>query len=202
MAEWLKWTLGISIIVVAVGISIATAGLATPISASLGGGLFGAIVGGAAAGAIGGAVAGFGISVGMQGISNDFNIDFGEAGKSALTGAISGAIAGGAFGGIRHLTSVNKAANSISGLSKAQSNLDKALSPLKNVKSLSGTFSSGTNIARTVGQAASNYNSAYIAFANAQIVHIIAKSALELALYSGGQFLLKQAIGYGMNMVW
>jgi len=93
MPDWLKWALGITIIVGAVALSILTAGLAAPIAASVGGGLFGAIVGGAVAGAIGGAIAGFGISIGMQGINKGFdNIDWHEVGKATLSGAISGFI--------------------------------------------------------------------------------------------------------------
>ena len=127
MPEWLKWVLGILIIVVAVGLSIVTMGLATPISAALGGGLAGAILGGAVAGAIGGAIAGFGISVGLQGISKGFeNIDWKQVGFDTLSGAVSGAIAGGLFGGLQHVASASKVASGLSGLANAQNNFNKA----------------------------------------------------------------------------
>ena len=71
LPTWAKWTLGITIIAASVGLSIATAGLATPIASAVGGGLFGAVVGGATAGAIGGAIASFGVSVGAQGFLKD-----------------------------------------------------------------------------------------------------------------------------------
>ncbi|MDR3293369.1 MAG: RHS repeat-associated core domain-containing protein, partial [Clostridiales bacterium] len=69
MPNWLKWTLGIVIIVAAVVLSVASAGLLTallaPIGVAVGGGLLGAIVVGAVVGAVGGAIAGFGISIDM-----------------------------------------------------------------------------------------------------------------------------------------
>lgn len=197
MPSWLKWTLGIVIIVAAVAASILTAGLAAPIAAGVGGGLFGAIIGGAVAGAIGGAIAGFGISVGMQAIANDFDIDWNQVGKATLSGAISGFIAGGVLGGIKHVVSAAKVANSISGLSKAQANLDKAFAPLKNVKTLSTMAHSGSNIAQTVSQAAANYNVAYNALINAQVIN----SIVEFAFYPTAQFLFKQLIGLGINQL-
>ena len=202
MPEWLQWTLGGLIVVGAIALSICTAGLATPIATAVGGGLFGAIVGGAVAGAIGGAIAGFGVSIGTQAITNGFeNINWSDVGKSTASGAISGFIAGGVFGGIKYAYSAKSLANSVSGLSKAQSSLDNAWKPLSNVKNLANMPFSGANIARTVGQAAANYNAAYTNLIFAGVNNTIAKLAFT-GLYAGAQFGLKQLIGYGINQIW
>ena len=104
---WWDWLLGIVVIVAAVGLSIMTAGLATPISAALGGGLFGSIVGGAVAGAVGGAIASFGISVATQGMANGFsNINWAQAANETLKGAIFGAILGGVVSGTQYLAAI------------------------------------------------------------------------------------------------
>lgn len=60
---------------------------------------------------------------------------------------------------------------------------------------------SGANIARTVGQAAANYNSAYANLIFAGVNNTIAKLAFT-GLYAGAQFGLKQLIGYGINQIW
>ena len=202
MPEWLQWTLGGLIVVGAIALSICTAGLATPIATAVGGGLFGAIVGGAVAGAIGGAIAGFGVSIGTQAITNGFkNINWSDVGKSTASGAISGFIAGGVFGGIKYAYSAKSLANSVSGLSKAQSSLDNAWKPLSNVKNLANMPFSGANIARTVGQAAANYNAAYTNLIFAGVNNTIANLAFA-GMYAGAQFGLKQLIGYGINQIW
>jgi len=202
MPEWLQWTLGGLIVVGAIALSICTAGLATPIATAVGGGSFGAIVGGAVAGAIGGAIAGFGVSYGSQVIEKGFqDTDWNAVIKSTVSGAISGAIAGGVFGWIKHAHSVKSLANSVSGLSKAQSSLDNAWKPLSNVKNLANMPFSGANIARTVGQAAANYNAAYANLIFAGVNNTIAKLAFT-GLYAGAQFGLKQLIGCGINLIW
>lgn len=87
-------------------------------------------------------------------------------------------------------------ASRISGLNKAQSNLKNALNPLSNVKKIPGPFS-GTNIARAVGNAASNYNTAYSSVMNAQILNFV----ILKALYPSVQFSFKQLIGHGINQI-
>ena len=193
--KWWEWLLGAVIIVGALALSVVTAGLATPISAALGGGMLGAIVGGAVAGAIGGAIAGFGISVGLQGISNGFNnIDWMQVGKATLSGAISGFIAGGVFGGIKQIISVTKVAKSLSGLNAAQANMDKATLVLKNTPM---AFKGGVMATeRIVAQL--SYNAASASLGMAQSLFDIIKPIISL-MYSGAQFGLKQLIGYGIK---
>ena len=60
---------------------------------------------------------------------------------------------------------------------------------------------SGSNIARTVAQAAANYNSAYSSLVMAQINSKLIELAIKGGL-SGLQFGLKQLIGYGLNQIW
>ena len=60
---------------------------------------------------------------------------------------------------------------------------------------------SSANIARTVGQAAANYNAAYTNLIFAGVNNTIAKLAFT-GLYAGAQFGLKQLIGYGINQIW
>lgn len=116
MPKWLKWLLGITIIVAAVALSIVTVGIAAPITTALGGGVIASI-----------AISGFGLSVGMQGITNGFdNINWGLVGKDTLVGTISGFISGGIFGGIKKLLNAEKVANSLSGVSRAMANADDA----------------------------------------------------------------------------
>ena len=59
----------------------------------------------------------------------------------------------------------------------------------------------GTNIARTVGQAAINYNAAYTDLVIASVDNTIATLAFY-GMYAGAQFGLKQLIGYGINQIW
>ncbi len=120
-------------------------------------------------------------------------------GKSTISGAISGLIAGGVFGGIKHFVTASKIANSVSGIGKAQANLDKAIKPLGNVKTLSNTFYSSSNIASTVGNVANNVNAASTSYVNAQITQTITQFAIEKALYPGAQFLFKQLVAYQIN---
>lgn len=135
--EWWELLLGIAIIVAAVGLTFITGGIGSAIAGAVGHGIWGAIVGGAVVGAINGAITGFGISVGIQGISNGFgNINWGQVGIDTVIGAVSGGIAGGVFGGIKYLYSVEKLANSVSGLKTAQENYAKAAEALKNTPML------------------------------------------------------------------
>ena len=127
MPEWAQWVLGGLIIVGGIALSVATGGLAAPLTAALGGGLMASIAAGAIVGALGGAVAGACFSIGSQAISSGFeNIQWSDVGKSVLSGAISGAISGGIFGGIKYAVNTTQIANSLSGVNSAQARLDSA----------------------------------------------------------------------------
>ena len=196
LPEWAQWVLGGLIIIGGIALSVATGGLVAPLTAALGGGLMASIAAGAIVGALGGAVAGACFSIGSQAISSGFeDIQWSDVGKSALSGAISGAISGGIFGGVKYAVNTTRIANSLSGVNSAQVRLDNAFSSLKNVKNLSGLPFSGSNIARTVAQAATNYNSAYSSLVMAQINSKLIELAIKGGL-SGLQFGLKQLIGY------
>ena len=202
MPKWAQWVLGGLIIVDGIALSVATGGLAVPLTAALGGGLMSSIAAGAIVGALGGAVAGACFSIGSQAISSCFeNIQWSDVGKSALSGAISGAISGGIFGGIKYAVNTTQIANSLSGVNSAQARLDSAFSSLKNVKNLSGLPFSGSNIAITIAQAAANYNSAYSSLVMVQINSKLIELAIKGGLL-GLQFGLKQLIGYGLNQIW
>ena len=202
LPEWAQWVLGGLIIIGGIALSVATGGLVAPLTAALGGGLMASIAAGAIVGALGGAVAGACFSIGSQAISSGFeDIQWSDVGKSALSGAISGAISGGIFGGVKYAVNTTRIANSLSGVNSAQVRLDNAFSSLKNVKNLSGLPFSGSNIARTVAQAATNYNSAYSSLVMAQINSKLIELAIKGGL-SGLQFGLKQLIGYGLNQIW
>ena len=115
LPKWLKWLSGICIIIIAVAVSVATAGIGTAITGALGGGLGASILGGAVGGAISGAIASFGISLGIQGISNGFNnINWVNIGLSTLTGFVSGAILGGIGGAIKYFSSTTKLYRAVS----------------------------------------------------------------------------------------
>ncbi|MBD5583540.1 MAG: hypothetical protein HDQ88_00425 [Clostridia bacterium] len=195
MPNWLKWLLGILIIVTSIAISFATAGLATPIASSLGGGLFGAIIGGAVAGAIGGAVAGFGISLGLQGISQGFNnINWKQVGVDTLSGAISGAIAGGLFGGLKYVASASKVASKMSGLKNAQENFNKASFVLQNtpIKITGGVMATE----RVTAQLA--YNVASTLLGSAQSVARVIEFTIT-QFYRLAQFGLKLFVNYNIK---
>ncbi len=198
MPNWLKWTLGVTIIVAAVALSVATAGLAAPIAAGVGGGLCGAIVGGAVAGAIGGAVAGFGISVGIQGVSKDFeNIDWNKVGKDTAIGAISGAVTGGAFGALKYVTQGGKiVANGISGLKNAQANFDKAALTLKNTQIACKGGVMATS--RIVAQRGYDVASAGLGFAKSTYnIALFSYKAIEYGSKLGSNMLCKYLINGG-----
>ena len=58
-----------------------------------------------------------------------------------------------------------------------------------------------SNIARTIAQSATNYNSSYSSLVMTQINSKLIKLAIKGGL-SGLQFGLKQLIGYGLNQIW
>ena len=113
--KWWDWLLGIVVIVAAIALSVATAGIGTIITGALGSGLTASIIGGAIGGAISGAVASFGTSLAIQGISNGFNnINWVNVGLSTLTGFVSGAILGGIGGAIKYFSSTTKLYRAVS----------------------------------------------------------------------------------------
>ena len=120
---------------------------------------------------------------------------------SGLFGAISGLIAGGVFGGIKHIYFAKNLANSVSVLSKAQSNFDNALKQFGNVKISANMPFESTNIVSTVGQAAANYNAAYTNLVIASVDNMVATFAFY-GIYAAAQFGLKQLINYGINQIW
>ena len=201
MPEWAQFVLGGLIIVGGIALSIATGGLATPLVTTFGGGLIASMTAGAIVGALGGTIAGACFSIGSQVISSGFdNIQWLDVGKSALSGFISGLISGGIFSGIKYAVNTNQIANSLAGVKLAQTRLDNAFLPLKNVENLSKLPFSSSNIARTVSQVAINYNNAYsnliIAQINSKLIELAIKGGL-----SGLQFGLKKLIGYGLNQI-
>jgi len=117
-------------------------------------------------------------------------------GKSALSGAIAGALAGGLFGGIKYGLSAGKIARGVSGLKNAESNLTNAFSPLKNIKSLAKMPFSNTNIFRSIGQAASNFNNAYSAYVFAKATY----TAVNIAA-SATYFLLENLTSELLGLV-
>ena len=125
--EWWEWLLGAAIIVAAVGLSIATAGLASSFSAALGGGFAASMAGGAIASGASGAISAFGISVGSQIIFNGAdNIKWNQVYNDTLNGLASGIAAGAIFGAIRYLFPIDKIASSLSGLDRAQDYYNRA----------------------------------------------------------------------------
>ena len=125
--EWWEWLLGAAIIVAAVGLSIATAGLASSFSAALGSGFAASMAGGAIASGASGAISAFGISVGSQIIFNGAdNIKWNQVYNDTLNGLASGIAAGAIFGAIRYLFPIDKIASSLSGLDRAQDYYNRA----------------------------------------------------------------------------
>ncbi len=120
------------------------------------------------------------MSAGNQIIANGFeNFDWLEVGK----GALAGGIAGGIFGGSQHVLSTKKNADGVSGISKAKARLDDALKPLSNVKKIAKSPFGGANLAKFVGNVASNYNNAYSAYIVAQGVHDIVRVAASASYF-------------------
>ena len=165
MPKWAQWLIGGALIVGAIALTICTAGVGGALSIAMGGGFWATVGSGALVGAVVGAASGALMSAGTQIIANGFeDFSWSEVGKSALIGGLAGGIAGGLFAGIQYGLSAGKIANSVSGLSKAQTRLDQVFKPLRNIKNLSNMPFSGTNIARTIGQGAGSYNNAYSAY--------------------------------------
>ena len=135
------------------------------------------------------------INDGTQLITNGTeNFSWSEFDKSAWTGAITGGIAGGLFAGIKYGLSTKKVANSISGLSKAQTKFNNVIKPLGNVKNLVNSPFSGANIAKTVENVAANYNIAYSAYILAEGTYKIVYATAEV-LYLGFESLTGDLIG-------
>ena len=184
LPQWAEWLIGGALVVGAITLTIATAGVGGALATALGGSLLATIGSGVVVGAAVGAVSGMMINAGTQLITNGTeNFSWSEFGKSAWTGAIAGGIAGGLFAGIKYGLSAGKIANSVSGLSKAQTRLNNVFKPLRNVKSLANAPFSGANIAKTVGNVAANYNSAYSAYILAKGTNAIVNVGMGVAYF-------------------
>jgi hypothetical protein len=95
---WEKIGLTALVVIVVVGLTIATAGLGGAVAAGLGGGFWAAVAGGAVGGAISGAIFGSGYSIASQGITTGYNnFDWEKVGIDTLIGTGSGALMGAAF---------------------------------------------------------------------------------------------------------
>ena len=184
LPQWAEWLIGGALVVGAIALTIVTAGAGGALAAALGGSLLATIGSGVVVGATVGAVSGMMINAGTQLITNGTeNFSWSEFGKSAWTGAIAGGIAGGLFAGIQYGLSAGKIANSVSGLSKAQTRLNNVFKPLGNVKNLANAPFSGANIAKTVGNVAANYNSAYSAYILAKGTNTIVNVGMGVAYF-------------------
>ena len=176
--ERLEWVLGGTLVVGAVALTIATAGLGGAIAGAIGTGFWASVAGGAIAGGIVGAASGAMISAGTQPMTvGAEGFSWNKVGAGALSGLATGAIAGGVFGGITHLYSAKYLAKTVSGLQAAEYDLTNAFGTLRSVNGLSGMPFANANIARAVANAAINYNNAYSAY-------VVAK-ATSRALYLG-----------------
>ena len=195
MPEWLQWIIGGILVVGAITLTICTAGAGGALALAMGGGFWATVGSGTLVGAVVGAASGALMNVGIQIISNGFeNFSWSKVWKRALTGGIAGGIAGGLFAGIQYDLSAEKIANSISGLSKAQTRLDNIFNPLGNIKNLAKAPFSGTNIAKLTGQIASNYNNAYSAYILAKGTYSIVNAMVKI-LYFGFENLTSDLIG-------
>lgn len=184
LPQWAEWLIGGALVVGAIALTIATAGVGGALATALGGSLLATIGSGIVVGAAVGAVSGMMINAGTQLITNGTeNFSWAEFGKSAWTGAIAGGIAGGLFAGIQYGLSAGKIANSVSGLSKAQARLNNVFKPLGNVKNLANAPFSGANIAKTIGNVAANYNSAYSAYILAKGTNAIVNVGMSVAYF-------------------
>lgn len=184
LPQWAEWLIGGALVVGAIALTIATAGVGGALATALGGSLLATIGSGIVVGAAVGAVSGMMINAGTQLITNGTeNFSWAEFGKSAWTGAIAGGIAGGLFAGIQYGLSAGKIANSVSGLSKAQARLNNVFKPLGNVKNLANAPFRGANIAKTIGNVAANYNSAYSAYILAKGTNAIVNVGMSVAYF-------------------
>lgn len=205
LPKWAKLVIGGALVVGAIALTICTAGTTSvAIATALGlkaGTLTAAVVGGAIAGAAVGAVTGAMISAGTQIITNGFdNFSWKEVGLGALKGGIAGGIAGGLFGAIQYGLSAGKIANGVSRLNSAQTRLDNAIKPLRNVKNLAKMPFSGENIARTVGKVASNYNNAYSTYILAKGTYSIVNAGMKV-IYHVAEFVTSHFIGKGLGLL-
>ena len=195
MPEWAQWLIGGALVVGAIALTICTAGAGGALALALGGGFWTTVASGAVAGALVGAASGALMSAGNQIIANGFeDFSWGEVGKGAITGGIAGCIAGGLFAGIQYGLTADKIASEISGINNAKTGLSNAWKPLSNIKNFTNMPFSGSNIARTVGQAVSNYNNAYTAYVLAKGTYEIAYTAAKV-LYFGFESLASDLIG-------
>ena len=195
LPEWAQWLIGGALVVGAIALTICTAGAGGALALALGGGFWTTVASGAIVGALVGAASGALMSAGTQIIANGFeDFSWREVGKGTLTGGIAGGIAGGLFAGIQYGLTADKIATGISGINKAKAGLNNAFKPLSNVKNLANIPFSGANIARAVGQAASNYNNAYSAYILAEGTYKIAYAASKV-LYFGFESLTSDLIG-------
>ena len=183
MPKWAKWLIGGALVVGAIALTVATAGLGGGLATALGGGVLGNVASGVIIGAGVGAVSGALTNAGKQIISNGFdNFNWAEVGKSALSGGIAGGIAGGLFSGIKYKYSSKKIAESVSGINKAKLEYSNSLISSCN-KNLSKMPFSGSNIAKTLGKFAGNYNNAYSNYVLAEATNKIAEHAFEAAYF-------------------
>jgi len=184
LPQWAEWLIGGALVVGAIALTIATAGVGDLLAAALGGSLLATIGSGVVVGAAVGTVSGMMINAGTQLITKGTeNFSWSEFGKSAWTGAVAGGIAGGLFAGIKYGLSAGKIANSVSGLNKAKTRLNNVFKPLRNVKSLANAPFSGANMAKTVGNVAANYNSAYSAYILAKGTNAIVNVGMGVAYF-------------------
>lgn len=184
LPTWAKWLLGGVLIAASVALSIATAGLGSAIAGVIGtvvtNTLAANIIGGAVAGAIVGAASSALMNAGTQIITKDIeDFSWSEVGSAALTGGVSGAIAGGIFGGITHVYKSKMIADYLSDLSSAQSRLDNAFNPLKNIRSYVGKPFGNSSIINELANCIANFNKAYINYINAKINYQIFYYGME-----------------------
>ena len=184
LPQWAEWLIGGALVVGAIALTIATVGVGDILATALGGSLLVTIGSGVVVGAAVGTVSGMMINAGTQLITNGTeNFSWSEFGKSAWTGAIAGGIVGGLFAGIKYGLSAKKNAKSVSGLNKAKSSINNAFKPLGNVKNLANAPFGGANIAKTVGNVAANYNSAYSAYVLAEGTNAIVNVGIGVAYF-------------------
>ena len=185
MPEWAQWLIGGALVIGSIALTICTAGVGGALASAIGGGFWATIGSGALVGAVVGAASGALMSAGTQIIKNGFeDFSWSEVGKDTLTGCIAGFIAGGLFAGIQYGLSTSKIANSVSGLSKAQTRLNNAFKPLSNIKNLSNMPFSGANIARTVGQVAKNYNNAYSTYILSKVTYDVVNATAKIIYFA------------------
>ena len=184
MPQWLEWIIGGGLVVGAVALTIATAGLGGAIATGLGGSFAASVAGGAIAGGIIGAASGALINAGTQVINNGFSdFSWSSVGRGALSGMIAGAIAGGLFGGIQHALTTTKIAQAVSNLNQAEGQLSNSLKLFANVNGFNGTPFSGANIAKALGTALGNYQNAYNSYIAARATYSFVNSLAKISYF-------------------